>query len=351
MNSITIKDIARKFKCSPSTVSRALNDHPNINQETKNTINEYAQKMGYQKNSISLSLLNKATKTIGVLVPNINHSHETQMIQGIQAVLNNLGYMVLFCVTNENHELEKEHIKRLLSNRVDAIMISISQETANLQNFEHFDWINKRQIPFIFIDRDIVENVGNSVVVDDYLGAYLATKHLIDNNYKKIAHLAGPKELLVSELRLNGYLACLNDHGIEINQNWIKYVDFEVASAIEPTKELIYMENKPDAIFGVNDYICYGALKVLQDYKIMVPKEMGVIGFDNCPISSHFSPSLSTIDRKSFEIGETAANQILEMLITGSAVSKKKILRPELIVRTTSQTVISILLFCLSILY
>ncbi|MDZ7898458.1 MAG: LacI family DNA-binding transcriptional regulator [Arcicella sp.] len=338
MTSITIKDIARKFKCSPSTVSRALNDHPNINQDTKDTINEYAQRMGYQKNTISLSLLNKSTKTVGVLVPNINHSHETQMIQGVQSVLNKLGYMVLFCVTNESHELEKEHIKRLLSNRVDAILISISQETANLQNFEHFESINKRQIPFIFIDRDIVENIGSSVVIDDFTGAYLATKHLIDKGYHKIAHLAGPKELLVSKLRLNGYLKCLNDYDIETNQDWIKYVNFEAESAVEPTKELLAGKNRPNAIFGVNDYVCFGAMNLLQSMKIKIPEEIAIIGFDNCPIASHFSPNLSTIDRKSFEIGATAARQILDMLMTGINKNHKNTLSPQLIVRaSTSQ--------------
>jgi LacI family transcriptional regulator len=337
MNNITIKDIARKFKCSPSTVSRALNDHSNINVDTRETIQEYAQKMGYQKNSISLSLLNKSTKTIGVLVPSINHSHEAQMIQGIQSVFDSLGYMLIFCVTNELHSLEQEHIKRLLSNRVDAIFVSISQETANLRDFSHFDMVNKRKTPLVFIDRDIVENYGSSVVIDDYKGAYLATKHLIDKGCRRIAHLAGPQGLLVSKLRLEGYLDCLKNHEISPNPDWIKHVEFNIESAIEPTKNWFESETRPDAIFGVNDYVCYGAVNVLMDMNIKIPEDVSIVGFDNCPISPYFFPKLTTVDRKSFEIGRLAAQQSLEMLSKVDFVPEKSILSPYIIIRDSTQ--------------
>jgi LacI family transcriptional regulator len=341
MNNITIKDIAKKFKCSPSTVSRALNDHSNINAETKETIQEYAQKMGYQKNSISLSLLNKSTKTIGVLVPSINHSHETLMIQGIQSVFNSLGYMLIFCVTNEKHSLEQDHIKRLLSNRVDAILVSISQETASVRDFSHFDMVNKRKIPLVFIDRDIIENYGSSVVIDDYAGAYLATKHLIERGCRRIAHLAGPKGLLVSKLRLEGYLNCLKNNGITPNNDWIKHVEFNIESAIEPTKKWFEAKNTatPDAIFGVNDYVCYGAINVLTSLDIKIPEEVSVVGFDNCPISPYFSPKLTTIDRKSYEIGRLAAEQTLEMLSSDTYLPEKSILNPILIERESTRQV------------
>lgn len=338
MNNITIKDIARKFKCSPSTVSRALNDHSNINVDTKETIQEYAQKMGYQKNSISLSLLNKSTKTIGVLVPSINHSHETLMIQGIQSVFNSLGYMLIFCVTDEKYSLEQEHIKRLLSNRVDAILVSISQETASIRDFSHFEMVNKRKIPLVFIDRDIIENYGSSVVIDDYAGAYLATKHLIEKGCQRIAHLAGPQGLLVSKLRLEGYLDCLKNNGITPSDDWIKHVEFNIESAIGPTKN--WFEGKilsPDAIFGVNDYVCYGAINVLMSLNIKIPEEVSVIGFDNCPISPYFSPKLTTIDRKSYEIGRLAAEQTLEMLSSDTYLPGKSVLNPHLIERDSTR--------------
>jgi LacI family transcriptional regulator len=338
MNNITIKDIARKFKCSPSTVSRALNDHSNINADTRETIQEYAQKLGYQKNSISLSLLNKSTKTIGVLVPSINHSHETLMIQGIQSVFNSLGYMLIFCVTDEKHSLEQEHIKRLLSNRVDAILVSISQETANLRDFSHFDMVNKRKAPLVFIDRDIIENYGSSVVVDDFAGAYLATKHLIEKGCRRIAHLAGPQSLLVSKLRLEGYLNCLKNNGITPNNDWVKHVEFNIESAIEPTKNWFEAKsNSPDAIFGVNDYVCYGAINVLTSLNIKIPEQVSVIGFDNCPISPYFSPKLTTIDRKSYEIGRLAAEQTLEMLSSDNYLPGKSILNPHLIERDSTR--------------
>jgi LacI family transcriptional regulator len=337
MNSITIKDIARRFKCSPSTVSRALNDHPNINVDTKETIQQYAQKMGYQKNAISLSLLNKSTKTIGVLVPSINYSHETLMIQGIQSVFDKLGYMLIFCVTDEKHRLEQEHIKRLLANRVDAIVVSISQETVNIKDFSHFDLVNKRKTPLVFIDRDIIENLGSSVVIDDYAGAYLATQHLIETGCQRIAHLGGPVGLLVSKLRLEGYLDCLKNNGIVPQPDWITHVAFTIESAIEPTKNWFDKKTTPDAIFGVNDYVCYGAISVLRQLHLKIPDDVSVVGFDNCPISPFFSPKLTTIDRKSYEMGRMAADQTLEMLGTGAHRTEKKVLNPQLVERDSTR--------------
>ena len=189
---ITIKDIARKFKCSPSTVSRALNNYAHTNIETRNTIQAYAQKMGYQRNSVSLSLLQKNTKTLGIVIPNITQFHETAMVEGIQSVLQPLGYLLNICVTNESYLLEKEYVERLMANRVDGIFLSIAQETYSESRYEHLQTVTNRNIPLIFIDRQYEEMQTSGVTTDDYLGAFIATEHLINVGCKKIAHLRGP---------------------------------------------------------------------------------------------------------------------------------------------------------------
>ena len=333
---ITIKDIARKFKCSPSTVSRALNDHHSINIETRKTIHEYAQKMGYQRNSVSLSLLHKSTKTIGIILPNISQFHESSMVEGLQSVLQPLGYLLNICVTNEHFLIEKEYTERLLANRVDGIFISISQETYNEGRYEHLQIAFQRNIPLIFIDRKYDGIEADGVTIDDYHGAFMATEHLIEVGCKRIAHLRGPKGLAVAEQRLNGYKDCLLKHNFTIDETLIRFSNFQIESAIEPTQYFLDLANPPDGIFGVNDQVCFGALKVIRERDIKVPKQIAIIGFDNSPISQYFCPPLSTVGRQSQPIGEEAAKLFLQQITHPSATSNI-ILSPELIIRQSSK--------------
>lgn len=332
---ITIKDIARKFKCSPSTVSRALNDNPVINEETRKTIHEYAERMGYQRNIISLSLLNKSSKTLGVILPNINHFHESSMLEGLQSTFQPLGYLLNICVTNESYELEKQYIERLLANRVDGIFLSISQETYDGGHYEHIEKVVRRDIPLVYIDRKYDAALANGVIVDDYDGAFMATQHLIEIGCKRIAHLRGPKGLTVSEYRFNGYRDCLLKHNFLINESLICTTNFEVESAIEPTKYLLDLPERPDAIFGVNDHVCIGAMSVIREKNIMIPQEIALVGFDDSPIAQYFCPPLSSVQRQSRQIGLEASELLLGQL--NNKVLNSKVLSSKLVVRESSR--------------
>ncbi|MDJ1479604.1 LacI family DNA-binding transcriptional regulator [Cytophagaceae bacterium YF14B1] len=336
---ITIKDIAQKFKCSPSTVSRALNNHPLINIETRNTIQEYARRMGYQKNSVSLSLLNKSTKIIGVILPNISHFHEAAMVNGLQSVLQPLGYLVNICITNESQILEKEYVERLLSNRVDAIFMSVSQETYDSKDHSHLEQVLKRNIPLIFIDREYDHFPAFGVTINDYQGAYRATQHLIEVGCKRIAHLRGPKGLTVAEQRYRGYIDCLNDHHLPVDKALITETNFNIESGLKPTQYLLNLKDRPNGIFGVNDQVCFGALKVIKEYKLNVPTDIALVGFDNSPIAEYFQPSLTSVKRQSKQIGTEAARLFIESLTSDSAsVSPQNcVLDSELIVRDSSR--------------
>lgn len=333
---ITIKDIARKFKCSPSTVSRALNDNHVINEETRKTIQEYAEKMGYQRNIISLSLLNKSSKTLGVILPNINHFHESAMLEGLQSVFQPLGYLLNICVTNESYLLEKNYIERLLANRVDGIFLSISQETYDAQHYEHIERVTKRNIPLIFIDRKFEGATENGVIINDYEGAFMATQHLADIGCQRIAHLRGPKGLTVSEYRFDAYRDCLQKNNIQIDESLICTTNFEVESAIEPTKYLLDLAQKPDAIFGVNDHVCIGAMHVIRQQNIQIPKEIALVGFDDSPIAQYFCPPLSSVQRQSRQIGLEASTLLLNQLKNNTEL-QNIILSSKLIIRESSR--------------
>jgi LacI family transcriptional regulator len=330
---VTIKDIAKKFKCSPSTVSRALNNHPLISDDTKRNIQEYAQKIGYQRNSVALSLVNKRSATLGVIVPTISHFHETAMIEGLQSVLQLRGYMMTICVTNESYALEKEYVEKLLSNRVEGIFLSISQETYDSGHYEHLENVLQRHIPLIFIDREYDGVQTGSITVDDYLGAFAATEHLILMGCTRVAHLKGPNGLAVSERRFKGYRDCLEKYKIAYDENLIVNTNFKAESAIVPTRRLMALPNPPDGIFGVNDYVSIAAMQVILDMGFSIPTQVAVIGFDNLPFSAYLNPALSSVNRSSKLIGEEAARLFLAHLDSTISQVDNIVLPPELIIR------------------
>lgn len=334
---VTIKDIARRFRCSPSTVSRALNDHPVINEDTRKNIQEYAREVGYQRNEVSLSLLNKKTATLGVVVPTIGNYYETAVIEGLHTVLQPLGYTLNICVTNENYLLEKEYLSKLLSNRTEGIFLSVSQETYDAGYYEHLESVILRKTPLIFIDREYEDFETSRATVDDYHGAFAAVEHLVTIGYKNIAHLKGPNGLTVSEQRFKGYRDCLNKYGIAIREELIINTNFQVESAIVPTKRLLDLDSPPDAIFGVNDQVAIGAMRVILDRGLKIPGDIGIVGFDNSPISAYTYPSLTTISRPGRMIGMEASRLFLNQIHASGDFAHESIVLPsQLIIRESS---------------
>lgn len=334
---VTIKDIAKRFRCSPSTVSRALNDHPAINEDTRKNIQEYAREVGYQRNEVSLSLLNKKTATLGVVVPTISNYYETAVIEGLHNVLQPMGYTLNICVTNESYLLEKDYLSKLLSNRVEGIFLSVSQETYDSGYYEHLEQVSLRKIPLIFIDREYEDFETSRATVDDYDGAFAAVEHLINMGYKNIAHLKGPNGLTVSEQRFKGYQDCLKKYEIPVREEWIINTNFKVESAILPTKRLLDMDLTPDAIFAVNDQVAIGAMRVVKDKGLRIPQEIGLVGFDNSPISTYTFPSLTTVSRPGRKIGMEASRLFLRQLNGSEDFIPESIVLPsELIIRESS---------------
>ncbi len=338
---VTIKDIARKFKCSPSTVSRALNNHPSINENTRRNLREYALSVGYQRNLVSLSLLNTKTASIGVIVPTINNYYESAIIEGLNAVLTPQGYTLNICVTNERYQLESEYMAKLLSNRVEGIFLSVSQETYDSGLYEHLESVGKVNVPMIFIDRAYEGFAAGSVTIDDYNGAFSAVQHLIDTGRKRIAHLKGPNGMTVTEDRFNGYTACLKKNGLPLDESLILNTNFKVESALDPTVQLLELDHRPDAFFCVNDQVAIGAMKVIREKGWRIPEDIAVVGFDDSPVSAYISPSLSSVSRPGRQIGENAARIFLQSIYSDNLATTNThlVLPSSLIIRASSSQV------------
>ena len=334
-NQITIKDIARILGISPSTVSRALKDHPDINTDTKKAVNELANKLKYQPNAVALSLKNSRSNTIGIIIPEIVHYFFSSVISGIEDVASQRGYTVIICQSNERFAREVANAKALLSHRVDGILISISKET---NSFDHFVNLQEGGIPLVFFDRIATEIKADQVIIDDIDASYNATRHLIETGCKRIAHFAGPQGLVIGRDRLQGYLNALTEAGLPIDKRLIIEADtFEKAR--NAVGQMLDAGIVPDGIFAVNDMTAIGAMQTIQKRGYRIPDQISIVGFSDGYLSGITDPHLSSVDQHGYEMGTTAAEMLFHRILSDEEeyVPEVKVLKADLIVRGSSE--------------
>jgi LacI family transcriptional regulator len=329
----TIKDIAERLHLSISTVSRALRNAADINPETKKIVIELAEQLNYQPNRLALSLRQKQTNTIGVIVPNLDYVLST-MVKGIDEAALEAGFTVIVCQSNESFGREVVNSRRMLQSLVDGYIISVSSET---KSNEHFKVLIDREIPFVVFDRIIPGLEASSVILDNEEGGFVATEHLIEQGYKRIAILAGPKSLGISNSRLEGYKMALKKHNIKFDSELVTYCDFNQDFAFFATEELLAAKKRPDAIFTISDRMAIGAMLAIKKKGLKMPEEIGLVGFNNEPSLALFSPSISSVEQPSFEIGKLAGKLFIEQFLNNDfSVPKEIVLKPKLFIRESS---------------
>lgn len=335
----TLKDIALKLNISISTVSRALNDHPAIKQKTKSLVKSTAKKLNYYPNLLALNLLQKKTNTIGVVVPEITSHFFSSVITGIQDILRTSNYNIIICQSEESYTDEVEIVDNLMRVGVDGLLVSPSSST---KNFDHFNRFKKSGIPIVVFDRDCPGLKVDKVLVDDYDGAFQAVDYLIKSGCKKIAHIGGPLNLSTTKHRLKGYLDALMKNNVPINKNYIKHAKgFTHEYGIKPAKSLLKLEDRPDAIFAVNDCIAISVMYVAKTLKLKIPKEISIIGFDDEPHSRYFTPELSTVWQPVYSMGMLSARILLSRIRNKDENQKlrEEIFKPELVIRASSKKI------------
>ena len=335
---ITIQDIARELNFTPGTVSRALNDNPRISIETKRLVNEKAKSLKYQRNKIASSLRSGKSHTIGVIIPSAQMNFFGSVVHGIELMASLKGYGILLFQTEETTVLEKKAIETFLSARVDGILASIAKETTD---FTHYQELQKRHTPLVFFDRTNDKMKVPAVVVDDYKGAFLATEHLINNGYLNIAHVSGPQYIKSFFDRLKGYLDALKKHKLKVDKKLIYQGDLSIESGRAAVDYFFNLTIIPDAVFAVEDYTALGLIKGLKERKIKMPDEFGIIGFANENFGEHITPSLSTVDQQTVQMGKEALGLLINLIEAKEAISiielqKKIILNPIMLYRESS---------------
>ncbi|MRX37922.1 substrate-binding domain-containing protein [Flavobacterium sp. LC2016-23] len=308
----TLKQIAKELNVSVSTVSKALNDSPEISEQTKIKIKEYAKLKNYKPNVIGLNLKNRKTKTIGVIIPNILNSFFAKVFSGIEKVADKKGYNVITCISNESLEKEIHTLEMLSNGTIDGFILSVSEEAQKLQEYNHFSAIINDGTPIVMFDRIADEVECDKVVVDDFDSALNSTQHLINLGCKNIALISSVDNLSVGKLRADGYLKALKDNNIPVNEKIILRTDSE--DDMKAKIDSIF-DNKIDAIFALDENDSVAALRVSLKKGFRVPEDISIIGFaDGILASRRLSPSLTTVSQHGIEIGEVAAKRLIKRL-------------------------------------
>jgi LacI family transcriptional regulator len=333
---ITIYDIAQRLDVTASTVSRALSNNGYVNDATKQLVLKTAAELNYKRNTLASNLRMGKTKTIGVVVPRINQNFFSNVIAGIEAVTYQKGYNLIICQSDELHEKEVKCINTLINQHVDCIVISVS---ADSYNYDHLQNVIDQGIQLIQFDRVAEELETLKVINDNEEASFKAVCHLIEQGYKKIALLEGPQNLNIFRQRKRGYLKALKKFKIPVNNAFVIENAWTKELGAGATKKLLSLPDAPDAIFAsTSDFSALGVLEVANDLHIKVPSQLGICGYSNEPFTEITSPSITTIDQFSVDMGKAVANLYFDELENKdpSVVPKVISINPELIVRTST---------------
>ncbi|TGE22134.1 LacI family transcriptional regulator [Hymenobacter aquaticus] len=335
----SITDLAKALNLSASTVSRALADHNDVSEATKERVRALAKELNYQPNQLAAALRRGRSKTLGVLVPHITGNFFPHVVHGIATEASKSGYNVLICQSDEDVQQEKKNIDLFMNAQVEGILVSLANTT---QDFAHFDAVKDQRLPLVFFDRIIEGFQGpnvSAVVLNDYLGAYQAVSHLIEQGCTRIAIFSGPLHVNINKNRYQGYVDALTAHGLPLRPEYVSHhADINLKSGTQAMRKLLRMAQRPDAVFASNDLAIVGAMQVAKEQGLRVPDDIALVGFSNEAFTELTEPTLTSVDQRSEQMGRTAVRLLLKLLNRPATASPLKpvVLEPKLIVRDSS---------------
>ncbi len=336
MKRITIKGIAKALNVSVSTVSKALNDSYEISEGTKERIRAYAKEHKYRPNSLALSLQNRKSKNIAVLVPSILNYFFAKVLDGVEKVATERGYKILTFFTNESYEKEVNTVEMLSNGAIDGFIACLSEETLSLNKVEHFKQVIEDEIPLVLYDRVHKDLVCDKVVIDNIKTAYKATRYLMRTGNKSIGLVSTVDGLNVGKFRVKGYKKALEKYGWEVDEN--KMVILNKVKHLKKSVEKMLTEQEIDSIFAIDETAAVLTLQVAHNLGINVPKDLSIIGFSNGVLSKYSTPALTVVNQHGTKIGKTAANRLIDRIeekIEASDIATE-IIRTDLIERDST---------------
>lgn len=334
----TIKDIANVLKISPAAVSKALHDDSRISEKTKKAVKQVAKNLNYQPNHLASALRSGKSHLVGVIVPRTNSNFFSSVIQNMEEVLNKEGYNIIITQSNESYKKECANIDTLLFTQVDGIIASMANETIDL---EYYEKIKSKGIPLILFDRGENDLNVDYIGINDYDSSHIIVEHLVKQGCKRIAHIGGYKRTRIYNNRIRGYIDALKKHELPLDSELLIESNLTIKDGRAMMQQLLKLKHRPDAVYVAGDYAALGALQVLNEEGIKMPEDIALVGFGDEPFTSMVTPTISSINQHSAEIGKLAAKTFLAH--TKKSVVKQKlnkiILDAELIIRGSSEKI------------
>lgn len=336
---VTLKQIAKELDVSISTVSKSLRDSPEISEDTRQKVQAFAKLYNYKPNLIALSLKNKKTKTIGIIIPEIVHHFFATVISGIEHVANEYGYNVIVTLSDESFDKEVINMEMLANGSIDGFIMSLSKETQYRKDFHHITEVINQGMPVVMFDRVTNDILCDKVIIDDNLAAYDAVQSFIDKGFKKIALITTVDYVSVGKLRTDGYIKALKTNDIGIDENLIIKIE-DIDNCSEQIENLI-SNHEIDAVFAVNELFAVTAIKAAKNIGIKVPDDLAIIGFTDGIISKYSSPSITTVSQNGIKMGGKAAKMLIERLESEEEEEehyKTEVIETHLVIRESTPT-------------
>jgi len=318
--SVTINDIAEAANVSITTVSRVLNDKPDVSPNTRKKVLEKINELGYKPNSIARGLALQKTNTLGLIIPDISNPFFPDIARGVEDMANKKGYSIIFCNTDNEQKKEKEAIELMKEKQVDGILLSLSTT-----NKEELKKLRNVKYPVVQIDRKIPDIDYPSITIDNYKSAYTATKHLINSGHQKIAHITGDLGTITGSKRLEGFKSAMNEANLNIKDYYIKKGNYSKKSGYQNMLELLKNDNPPSAVFIANDLMAVGAYQAIFELDLSIPEDISIIGHDNIDVTKLVNPNLSTMAQPKYKLGHKAV-QLLIKEIESNNLSNEEII-------------------------
>jgi LacI family transcriptional regulator len=309
---ITLKQIAKELDVSISTVSKSLRNSPEIGEETRLKVQAFAKFYHYKPNNIALSLKNRKTKTIGIIIPEIVHHFFSTVINGIEQIANENGYSVVICLSDDSFDKEVLNMELLANGSIDGFIMSLSKETQFKGDFHHITEVINQGMPVVMFDRVTNEVFCDKVIIDDKQAAYEAVQNLIDKGRKKIALVTTVDYVSVGKLRTDGYVKALLDNNLPFDEHLI--IKIEDIDTCEIIIGKLLEDEAIDAVFAVNEIFAVTCIKAANKIGLNVPKDLAVIAFTDGMISKYSTPTITTVSQSGVKMGNRAAKIIIDRL-------------------------------------
>ncbi|MGE5554391.1 MAG: LacI family DNA-binding transcriptional regulator [Betaproteobacteria bacterium] len=327
----TIQDVARKARVSTATVSRVINESGFVSEELKNKVRQALNELDYRPNSFARSLRKKQSYLIGLMISDIANPFFTALVRGVEDVVNDSGFNLILCNTDEMEEKERAYVELLCEKRVDGVIMAPAGHSRG-----HVEMFQRYGIPVVFVDRELEGVKVDAVLLDNVKGAQLATTHLISLGHRRIGVIAGRPDISTTWGRLEGYRRALHEQGIEFSPDLVVGSDSRIDGGYRGAQALLSLRERPTAIFATNNLVTIGAMKFMKETGVRIPADISIVGFDDFESTSIVDPPLTVVAQPTYQIGQTAATTLVKRVKRkGKQVRRIKIVRlePELVIR------------------